>query len=129
MTVDFPRGFSRATLALAPIMGAGLTTVFIMDNPSFSPWFYVPVYIVLVGAIPFLAGLLSPRPYAFILFPVSVLASLSVGFAVYGVDADVEPISYTLMLTLIYGGLASVGFLIGWTLRGHEFINRPHERI
>ena len=67
--------------------------------------------------------------YGVVLFPASVLVSLTVGFAVYGVDADVEPIAYTVLLTLIYGGLASVGFYVGWVLRGHEFINRPHGGI
>ena len=129
MTTALRNGFSRAPFVLAPIMGAGFAASFIANDLPFGAWLYVPVAIVLLGAIPFLAGWLSPRLNNIVLFPASVLASLSVGFAVYGVDADVEPIAYTVLLTLIYGGLASAGFYVGWVLRGHEFINRPHGGI
>ena len=129
MTTAFRKGFSSAPFVLAPIMGAGFAATFIVNDLPFGAWVYVPVAIVLLGAIPFLAGWLSPRLSKIVLFPASVLVSLTVGFAVYGVDADVEPISYTVLLTLIYGGLASVGFFVGWVLRGHEFINHPRGGI
>jgi hypothetical protein len=49
------------------------------------------------------------------LLPIVVLACLSAAFAVYGVgSSDIDPIVFTIFLSVIYGGLASVIFAAGW---------------
>ena len=66
-----------------------------------------------------LPGLLSPRLVNGVIVMIIVLVSLSVAFAIYGVsNADVEPISFTIMLSLIYGMAAYVVFGVGWVVRG-----------
>ena len=48
-----------------------------------------------------------------------VLVSLAVAFAIHGVsNTDVEPVWFTIMLSLIYGTLAYLVFGVGWIVRG-----------
>ena len=78
---------------------------------------------ILVGAMAmaasFVAGLLSPRLINVFLVLIIVLGSFSVAFAVYGVNnSDVEPVWFTIMLSMIYGTLAYVVYGAGWVVRG-----------
>ena len=67
---------------------------------------------------PVFAGWLSPGLKQAWFFPIGVLASLSVATAIYGpLSSDSEPIGFVIVLTLIYGGVASVAFCIAWIAR------------
>ena len=81
-------------------------------------WLYIPVAIVTLGVSPILAGWFSRGLYGVALFPLSGFLSLSVASLVFGGDFyDVEPIPFLFVLSLIWGGLASVAFLASWGAR------------
>ena len=86
-------------------------------------WLGILVAFVALGVSPILAGWFAPRLFgaAFIgvmSFPLSTFLSLSVAFRVFGADTyDVEPFPFTIVLSAIYGGLASAVFLVGWAAR------------
>ena len=81
-------------------------------------WLQILVFVVAMAAS-FIAGLLSPRLINVFLVLIIVLGSFSVAIAVYGVNnSDVEPVWFTIMLSMIYGTLAYVVFGAGWVVRG-----------
>ena len=90
--------------------------------------FVVMLTLIYGGVSPVVAGWLSPELKQAWFFPTGVLASLSVATAIYGpLSSDSEPIGFVVMLTLIYGGGASVAFCVAWIarqylrrLRGHR---------
>ena len=116
------RAFSVRIVAPALITGAGIALDFTVLDRS-GTWLQVLVAVVALGVFPILAGWLAPRFFgaAFIgvmSFPLSTFLSLSVAFRVFGADTyDVEPFPFTIVLSAIYGGLASVAFIAGWTAR------------
>ena len=126
MTLALTKGHSVVTAGLAPITGAGVALGFTVHDSATSSWL-----LILATAIPlspFVAGWLSPGLKHAWFFPISVLAGLSVATAIYGpLSSDSEPIAFVVMLTLIYGGGASVAFCAAWMarqylrrLRGHR---------
>ena len=116
------RAFSIRIVAPALITGAGIAVGFTVLDRS-ETWLGILVAVVALGVIPILAGWFAPRFFgaAFIgvmSFPLSTFLSLSIAFRVFGEDFyDVEPLPFTIILSIIYGGLASVAFIAGWTAR------------
>ena len=97
---------------LLPV-GVGIALNFTLLEAS-ETWLQTLVAIMALGAS-FLVGWFSPRLRKAMLLPIVVLACLSAAFAVYGVgSSDIDPIVFTIFLSVIYGGLASVIFAAGW---------------
>ena len=81
-------------------------------------WLQVLVAVIALGVFPILAGWFAPRFFGVVFLPLSTFLSLSVAVRVFGADFyDVEPLSFTIVLSAIYGGLASVAFTPGWAAR------------
>ena len=86
-------------------------------------WLGILVAFVALGVSPILAGWFAPRLFgtalfSVVLFLLSIFLSLSVAFRVFGRDTyDVESLPFTIVLSAIYGGLASAVFLVGWAAR------------
>ena len=77
---------------------------------------------ILVGAMAmvasFVAGLFSPRLVNLFVVWIIVLGSVAVAFAVFGASsADVPPILFAIMLSLIYGIAAYLVYGVGWAVR------------
>ena len=116
------RAFSIRIVAPALITGAGIAVGFTVLDRS-ETWLGILVAFVALGVSPILAGWFAPRLFgaAFfgvVLFLLSTFLSLSVAVRVFGADFyDVEPLPFTILLSAIYGGLASVAFIAGWAAR------------
>ena len=98
------------------ITGAGVALGFTgFDNAS--TWLLILLAVITLVS-PVVAGWLSPGLKQAWFFPIGVLASLSIATAIYGpLSSDSEPIAFVVMLTLIYGGGASVAFCAAWIVR------------
>ena len=104
------------TIGLLSLTGVGVALNFTLLEDS-ETWLQGLVAAIALGA-PFFAGWISPRLTYAVSLPFIVLASLSVAFVAYGVgSSDVEPIAFTIYLSVIYGGLASLVFAAGWMMR------------
>ena len=116
MTMALPKGRSVVTAGFAAITGAGVALGFTVLDSTTSTWLLILAAATL-GA-PVFAGWLSPGLKQAWSFPIGVLASLSVATAIYGpLSSDSEPIGFVIVLTLIYGGAASVAFCVAWIAR------------
>ena len=105
------------SIALLLLTGVGIALEFTWLE-SAETWLQVLVGVVAMAAS-FVAGLLSPRLITGVFVMISVLGSLSVAFAIHGVsNTDVEPVGFTIMLSLIFGTMAYAVFGVGWVLRG-----------
>ena len=105
------------SIAFLLLTGAGIALEFTWLE-SKEIWLQFLVGVVAMAAS-FVAGLLSPRLINGVFMMIIVLVSLAVAFAIYGFSsADVEPIIFTIMLSIIYGTLAYVLFGVGWAVRG-----------
>ena len=112
-----PKGRSVVAAGFAAIAGAGLALGFTVLDSTTSTWILVLVVAATLGA-PVFAGWLSPGLKQAWFFPIGVLASLSVATAIYGpLSSDSEPIGFVIVLTLIYGGAASLAFCAAWVAR------------
>ena len=126
MTLALPKGHPVVTAGLAAITGAGVALGFTVFNSATSTWLLILAMAIPLS--PFVAGWLSPELKRAWFFPIGVLVSLSVATVIYGpLSSDSEPIAFVVMLTLIYGGGASVAFCVSWIarqylrrLRGHR---------
>ena len=117
MTIALPKGDFLVTAGFAAIAGAGLALGFTVLDSTTSTWILVLVAAATLGA-PVFAGWLSPGLKQAWFFPIGVLASLSAATAIYGpLSSDSEPIAFVIVLTLIYGGGASVAFCVAWIAR------------
>ena len=114
-----PKGRSVVAAGLAAITGAGVALGFtVLDSTMSTRLLILATAIPL--ASPFVAGWLSPELKHAWFFPVGVLASLSIATAIYGpLSSDSEPIGFVIVLTLIYGGAASLAFCAAWVARQH----------
>ena len=66
----------------------------------------------------FIAGFISPRLLGALFCPAVMLVSLAVAFTVYDEGYyDTEPLIFAVILSVIYGALASVIFAAGWLVR------------
>ena len=114
MTIALPKGDFLVTTGFVAITGAGVALVFTVLDSTTS---MLILAAATLGA-PVFAGWLSPGLKQAWFFPIGVLASLSVATAIYGpLSSDSEPIGFVIVLTLIYGGVASVAFCIAWIAR------------
>ena len=105
--MTLPKGRFVVVLGLAAVTGAGFATGFI--------WLSILVAVITLGVSPFLGGVLSRKPTAIVLFPISILAGILAAWAIYGgPPSDTEPVAFAITLTIIHGGIASVVFYIGW---------------
>ena len=117
MTIALPKGDFLVTAGFAAIAGAGLALGFTVLDSTTSTWILVLVAAATLGA-PVFAGWLSPGLKQAWFFPIGVLGSLSAATAIYGpLSSDSEPIAFVIVLTLIYGGGASVAFCVAWIAR------------
>ena len=127
MTMALPKGRSVVTAGLAAITGAGVALGFTVLDSTMSTWLLILATAIPLAS-PFVAGWLSPELKHAWFFPVGVLASLSIATAIYGnLSLDSHPVAFIFVLTLIYGGAASLAFCVGWIarqylrrLRGHR---------
>ena len=111
------KGHFIASLGLAAITGAGFSFAFTVLNDA-SAWLAIPFFAIALGVSPLLAGWLSPGLRHVALFPISVLGCLLIASAIYGpLSSDSEPIGFAIILTVIYGGGASLAFCVGWITR------------
>ena len=116
MTIALPKGDFLVTAGFVAITGAGVALGFTVLDSTTSTWLLILAAATL-GA-PVFAGWLSPGLKQAWFFPIGVLASLSVATAIYGpLSSDSEPIGFVIVLTLIYGGAASVAFCVAWIAR------------
>ena len=130
MTLALPQIRFLATAGLAVITGAGVALGFTEFDSTTSTWLLILASVIPVGASPILAGWLSPGLKHVWFFPVAVVVSLSIASAIYGnLSPDSDPVAFVIMLTLIYGGTASLAFCAAWIarqylgrLRGHRMI-------
>ena len=126
MTIALPKGDFLVTAGFAAIAGAGIASIFTVFANA-STWYSVLVAAITLGAYPLLAGSLSPPLRNVALFPISVLFGLSVASAIDGpLSSDPHPIWFIFVLTIVYGGGASVAFCVGWTARQYLLRLRGH---
>ena len=127
MTLALTKGHPVVTAGLAAITGAGVALGFTVLDSTMSTWLLILATAIPLAS-PFVAGWLSPELKHAWFFPVGVLASLSIATAIYGnLSLDSHPVAFIFVLTLIYGGAASLAFCVGWIarqylrrLRGHR---------
>ena len=113
------RIYPPLTIGLLLLTGVGIALEFTWLE-SKETWLQVVVGVVAMAAS-FVAGLLSPRLINGMFVMIILLVSLSLAFAIYGVsNSDVEPIWFTIMLSLIYGTLAYVVWVVRGCLLGTE---------
>ena len=118
MTMALPKGRSVAAAGYAAITGAGVASGFTVLDSTTSTWLLILATAIPLGVSPVVAGWLSPELKQAWFFPIGVLASLSVATAIYGpLSSDSEPIGFVIVLTLIYGGAASLAFCAAWVAR------------
>ena len=111
------RVYPPLTIGLLLLTGVGIALEFTWLE-STETWLQVLVGVVAMAAS-FVAGLLSPRLVNLFVVWIIVLGSIAVAFAVYGVsNMDVEPVWFTVMLSLIYGTLGYAVWGAGWVVRG-----------
>ena len=104
------------TIGLLLLNGVGIALGFTLLENS-ETWLQVLVAAMALGT-PFIAGWVSPRLTYAVLPPLVLLVCLSVAFTLYGRSYwDSEPIVFTILLSVIYGGLASIVFAAGWVMR------------
>ena len=112
-----PKLYFLRTLVPPLLTGAGVSLGFTVLEEGKS-WLLISVAVTAIGVCPVLAGWFSPRLRDAALFPVVTAASPSLAFAAYGVgSSDVNPIPFTIALSVMYGGLASGAFAAGWMAR------------
>ena len=117
MTIALPKGDFLVTAGFAAIAGAGVASSFTVFDDA-GTWYLGLVAVVTVGVYPLLAGSLSPPLRNVALFPISILFGLSVAWAIDGpLSSDSHPIWFIFVLTIFYGGGASVAFCVGWIAR------------
>ena len=120
------KGHPVVTAGLAAIAGAGAASSFTVFANA-STWYLGLVAVVTVGVYPLLAGWLSPSLRDVALFPISILFGLSVAWAIDGpLSSDSHPIWFIFVLTIFYGGGASVAFCVGWIARQYLLRLRGH---
>ena len=111
------RIYPPLTIGLLLLTGVGIALEFTWLE-SKETWLQVLVGVVAMAAS-FVAGLLSPRLVNLFVVWISVLGSIAVAFAIYGVsNTDVQPVWFAVMLSMIYGIAAYVVFGVGWVVRG-----------
>ena len=126
MTIALPKGDFLVTAGFAAIAGAGIASIHTVFANA-STWYSVLVAAITLGAYPLLAGSLSPPLRNVALFPISVLFGLSVASAIdRPLSSDPHPIWFIFVLTIVYGGGASVAFCVGWTARQYLLRLRGH---
>ena len=104
-------------LGLALITGVWIALSFTRGNTANS-WFLTPASVMTLGVFPIIAGCLFPRAWGAVLFLACVLVSLSVAEFIDGpLSLDTEPVAFVILLTLIYGGIPSLFFWVGWIAR------------
>ena len=126
MTIALPKGDFLVTAGFAAIAGAGVASSFTVFANA-STWYLVLVAVITLGVYPLLAGWLSPSLRDVALFPISILFGLSVAWAIDGpLSSDSHPIWFIFVLTIFYGGGASVAFCVGWIARQYLLRLRGH---
>ena len=117
-----------ATLGLSLVTSVGFVLAFgVLDTPDV-PWHALVVWVAALVVPPFLAGWLSPRLSYVAFFPASLLVGLTVAETVTHrpVSYDSDPFFFIPLLTIIYGGWASVTFFGGWM--AHSVISHLKDR-
>ena len=95
-------------------MGIALLFTLVADSET---WFQILVSVMVVGAF-LTSGFFSPRLMNALFCPAVILVSLAVAFTVYDEGYyDTEPLIFAVILSVIYGALASVIFAAGWLVR------------
>ena len=121
-----PKAVLWRRLDVPPLRGAGVALGFTVLDSTTGTWLLILATAIPLGVSPVVAGWLSPELKQAWFFPTGVLASLSVATAIYGpLSSDSEPIGFVVMLTLIYGGGASVAF---WRRLDSEAVPSPIAR-
>ena len=116
-----------ATFGLSLVTSIGLVLSFtILDRPD-DPWRAMVVGVASLMVPPFLAGWLSLNPKYVAFFPASLLLGFSVETVIHGsLSYDSEPFWFIPLLTIMYGGWASITFFGGWL--AHSAFSRLTER-
>ena len=110
------RNYPPLAIAFLLLTGVGIALEFTWLE-SKETWLQVLVGVVAMAAS-FVAGLLSPRLVNLFVVWIIVLGSIAVAFAVFGASsADVPPILFAIMLSLIYGIAAYLVYGVGWAVR------------
>ncbi len=102
-------------LALLLFPGVGIALAFTLFRKS-DDWVGIGIAIMVYTAS-FVLGWSSPKLANALLLPMIMFASLSVAFSVFGIDSsDILPVLFAFTLSVMYGGLASVTFAVGWVV-------------
>ena len=110
------RIYPPLTIALLLLTGVGIALEFTWLE-SKETWLQILVGVMAIAAS-FVAGLLSQRLVNLFVVWTIVLGSIAVASAVFGASsADVPPILFAIMLSLIYGIAAYLVFGVGWAVR------------
>ena len=118
MKASLFNGRFLVTLGLAVITSSTLALMFAVFNNTEPSWLLIVVAVIVLGVSPILAGWLSQEFLSAFLFPICILVSLSAASFINGpLSYDSDPIGFVLLLTLIYGGIAYIGFSVSWTVR------------
>lgn len=114
-----------ATLGLSLVTSVGVVLAFAVSPDD--TWRGMMVLATALAVAPFIAGWISPHPSHAAFFPASLLVGLSVETVIHGsISYDSEPLLFIPLLTIIYGGLASITFLGGWL--AHRALSHLTER-
>ena len=122
MNVALRKSRFTATLGLSLVTGAGMALAFTV-LADIGAWRAILAVVIALVVSPVIAGWLSSEVKYVAFFPVSVLGSFSIAAAIFRpLSYDTEPIAFVILLTVIYGGMASLAFVAGWMAR--HFIRR-----
>ena len=126
-------GFSKVSIGLAGIAGAsvalGFSDFHFLNNVRvpYAIHIFYTVQITAVVVSPFLAGWQTQSLKNALLYPIGVLVCVSVVWAIgEPPPIDALPIVFLIVITVGYGGVASVAFFTGW--KAGQWLHRTRYR-
>lgn len=114
--MNVPNVYRVAKIVFLLLGGVGLALSFTLLEDA-GTRLQILIIGMMVGSF-FIAGCFSPRLTYALFCPVIMLACLSVAFTLYDEGYyDTPPLLFAVILSVMYGALASVIFAVGWLVR------------